>query len=69
MESDMPTYRPDATPLSSSAVRAVWLAALRAADRAIASAAAVHALPAAELQRARARLAADRRWFASAGLA
>jgi hypothetical protein len=66
MESDLPTYRPEATPLS---VRAVWLAALRAADRAIASAAAVHALPAAELKRARARLAADREWFASAGLA
>jgi hypothetical protein len=69
MESDTPTHQSDASPSPSAAVGAVWLAALQAADRAIAAAAAVRALPSAELQRARARLAADRVWFASAGLA
>jgi hypothetical protein len=53
--------------LPQSAVRAVWLAALQAAERAIAAAAAVRGLSSAELQLARAHLAADREWFATAG--
>lgn len=69
MEPKTPTERTDVSPARPAAVRAVWVAALQAADRAISAAAAVHALPSVELQRARARVAADRAWFASAGLA
>ena len=61
MESQTPAPPPQCS------VRAVWVAALQAADRAIAAAAAVRGLSSAELQRARARLAADRQWFACAG--